>query len=315
MRHQHRYGAIESLDEIEIVTDLGPLRENLTRMFGLEGTDLDYTFYYDETNNVRRLHLAEGKLNITAPEWFVLGGIVHAGRQRPLDISCLYKLLGLQVTTVKMKVKHIGKDDFLALLGSERFGTLFDLLEGEDLQLRYEAINILYWSIVDVIDSTISDPSAGFLAAIAPQLKNSLYDLLRDDVSGTAELLGRYRYPDVGPSRGEQFMVELLGLVEFRQDLVDPFSYQMLKDVLLMGVRMERLTYLQDATPKVLVESFGPLFVNRIATFAEATHILDREVVVERYIADRDFQLHGKPLSNFRFADSTSEGASKFPTC
>lgn len=289
------------------MTDLGPLRNDLIKMFALEGTDLDYTFYYDETNNVRRLHLTEGKLNITAPECFVLGGIVHTGQPRSLDIASLHKALGLQATTTEMKVKHIGKGDFLALLGTDRFGTLFDWLEAEDLHLHYEAIDILYWSIVDVIDSIISDPSAGFLATIGPQLKNSLYDLLRDDLAGTSELLGRYGYPNVGPGGREKFMNELLDLAEFRQDLIDPFSYQMLKGVLRMGAKMEHLTYLEDETPNVLIESFGPFFVNRIAAFAEATHILDREVVVERYIAGQNFQVHGRPLSNFRFADSKSE--------
>lgn len=308
MGRRHGCDASESADEIKIVTDLGPLRNDLIRMFGLEGADLDYTFYYDETNNVRRLYLTEGKLNIIAPECFVLGGIVHAGQPRSLDIAGLHEALGLQATTTETKVKHIGKGDFLALLGTDRFGTLFDWLEAEDLHLHYEAIDIFYWSIVDVIDSIISDPSAGFLATIGPQLKSSLYDLLRDDVAGTAELLGRYGYPDVGPSRREQFMSELLDLAEFRQDLIDPFSYQMLKGVLRMGARMERLAYLEDETPDVLIESFGPFFVNRIATFAEATHILDREIVVERYIAGQDFRIHGKPLSNFRFADSSSEG-------
>lgn len=308
MGRRHGYDAIESADEIEIVTDLGPLRNDLIRMFGLEGTDLDYTFYYDETNNVRRLYLTEGKLNIIAPDCFVLGGIVHARQPRSLDIAGLHKALGLQATTTEMKVKHIGKGDFLALLGTDRFGALFDWLESEGLHLHYEAIDILYWSIVDVIDSIISDPSAGFLAAIAPQLKNSLYDLLRDNVVGTAELLGRYGYPNVGPSRRAQFMGELLDLTEFRQDRIDPFSYEMLKGVLRMGAKMERLAYLEDETPNVLIQSFGPFFVNRIVTFSEATHILDREVAVERYIAGHDFQLHGKPLSNFRFADSTSEG-------
>lgn len=290
------------------MTDVDPLRDDVMGYFGLQGTDREYTFYYDETNNVRRLHLTGGKLNITAPDCFVLGGIVHAGRPRPLDVGELHMNLGLQATTAEMKLKHIGKGDFLSILASDRVGPLFDWLEKEDLHLHYEVIDILYWSIIDVIDSILSDPSAVFLGTIGPQLKNSLYDLLRDDVAGTAELLGRYDYPNVGSDRRKAFMNELLDLAQFREDLLDPFSYQMLKGVLRMGAKMERLVFLEDEAPNVLIENFGPFFVNRIITFAEATHILDREVVVERYIASQNLAYRGKPLTNFRFADSASEG-------
>ena len=257
LRQAWREGPVERA----IVMEVGELRDLLIRAHQLTNVDQLYTFYYDETNNVRRLHLTPESLNIRSPDCFVLGGIVHLGAPRPFDLGALRARLGLQKTVKEIKLKHVGKGDFLVLLGSSRVGTFLDWIMAEDLLVHYQVIDLLYWSIVDIVDSILTEAEGGHLLQFGPMIKNSLYALLRDDMDGTAELLGRYDYPNVGRERRHAFMTELLELAEYREEMLDHFSYQMLKGVLQMGVRLRSLPYLEDETLNVLIDGFGTFFL------------------------------------------------------
>lgn len=54
--------------------DIEHIRRLQIQMHGLSGADLHYTFYHDETNNIKKLRLKGGKFNVTNPSVFVLGG-------------------------------------------------------------------------------------------------------------------------------------------------------------------------------------------------------------------------------------------------
>ncbi len=89
-------------------------------MNGLHRVNEVYTIYYDETNNIRRLHVTADGLNVKEPKCFVLGGIAHEGPARDLDFESLRSTLRLQKTTAEIKLKHIGKGDFLDMLSSTK---------------------------------------------------------------------------------------------------------------------------------------------------------------------------------------------------
>lgn len=59
--------------------DVNPMRDAILEAFPMPNVDGAYCFYYDETNNVRKLHLTPDGMNIRRPDCFVLGGIVHGG--------------------------------------------------------------------------------------------------------------------------------------------------------------------------------------------------------------------------------------------
>lgn len=287
--------------------EVADLRETLITAHGLTNVDRAYTFYYDETNNVRRLHLTPDGFNIRSPQCFVLGGIVHRGAPRPLDIAQLRNRLSLQKTVREMKLTHLGKGDFLSLLGSHRIGAFLDWLRAEGLLVHYQVIDLLYWSIVDIVDSIVSAGEATHLMMVAPMLKDSLYSVLRADVDGTASLLHRYDYPNVGRENRQAFIGELLELAEQREEMLDHFSYYMLKGLLQIGANLDSLPYLEDETPNVVIDGFGPFFLHRISTFINASHILDNEDQIRRYLVERQLTYRGEPLRHYRFADSLAE--------
>lgn len=273
----------------------------------LPGADALFTFYYDETNNIRRLLLTPDGLNIRRPNSFVLGGILHSGAPRPIDLGPLRDALRLQPTVTELKLKHLGRGGFLDLLSSPKVETFLRWVSDEGFLIHYQVTDLLYWSIVDIVDSILTEADAPQLLMAHMMLKDSLYALLRNEVDATAELLGRYSYPDVGCARRSMFIAELLDLLEVREDELPHFEFYMLKGLLQMARSLERLPYLEDEEPNLLIDGFGSFFLNRLCLFNKAQHILDDEKQVETYLSSLDLTDRGAPLRHFRFANSKSE--------
>lgn len=287
--------------------DVNPLRDAILAVFPMPHVDGVYSFYYDETNNVRKLHLTPDGMNVRRPDCFVLGGIVYGGPPRSIDLSGLRKLLRLQPSVKEIKLKHLGSGDFLDLLGSEKIALFLEWLTRQGFLVHYQVTDLLYWSVVDIVDSILTEVDEPQLTALHLPLKDSLYTILRDDVDCTAELLGRYNYPDVGRDRRATFVEELLDLAEHSAHLLEHFSFYMLKGLLQMARRLDSLPYLEDETPNVLIDGFGTFFSNRLVLFKNAEHVLDDERQIEAYLEGLELCNGDTPLRHFRFANSQTE--------
>jgi len=287
--------------------DVNKMRNTIIAAYRLRNVDEPYTFYYDETNNVRKLHLTPNGMNIRKPDCFVLGGIVHRGPPRLIDLAPLRTALRLQSSAKEIKLKHLGAGDFLQLLESPKVETFLKWVAAQEFLVHFQVTDLLYWSIVDIIDSIITEVDEPSLMAVHLLLKDSLYTVLRDDVEGTAQLLGRYNYPDVGRERRTAFIAELRDLIEHREHMLEHFPFYMLKGLLQMAGRLHSLPYLEDETPNVLIDGFGTFFMNRLCLFKNSQHILDDEKQIEAYLELHPLNDSGAPLRHFRFANSKSE--------
>ncbi len=284
--------------------DVNEMRAPAITFGGLTGVDRTFTFHYDETNNIRRLHLTPDGLNVRTPQCFVLGGVVHPGPVPSLDFEDLRREFGLQKSSLELKLEQLGRGDFLSLLNAPRIGQFLDWLSASGAFAHYQVLDPLYWSLVDVVDSIVTEDGNVQLMMIAPLLKNDLYTVLRDDVDGTAELLVRYSYPDVGRTRRPIFVAELRDLLEARSGLIPDFNYQMLKGLLEIAAGLDSLPYLEDESPSILIDGFGDFYLHRLALFKNATHILDIETTIQAYLEGLDLCDGATPLNNFTFVDS-----------
>ncbi|UWQ55941.1 DUF3800 domain-containing protein [Leisingera caerulea] len=286
------------------MTDINDLRAPVLAINNLPNVDSNYTMHYDETNNIRRLHLTPNGLNVRVPQCFVLGGIAHRGAPPLLGFEDLRTVLRLQNSTQELKLAHLGKGDFLNLLNCSKIETLLDWLFSQNLFVHYHVLDPLYWSIVDVVDSVVTENGNVHLMMIAPMLKNDLYSILRDNVETTADLLGQYTYPDVGHDRRAAFIAELRDLLEIQRQLLPPFNFQMLRGLLQIAAKLDVLPYLENEPPNVLIDGFGDFYLQRIALFRNSTHILDIETMIEAYLRDLDLRDGNARLRNFSFVDS-----------
>jgi len=290
--------------ERPIALDVNAMRDASIEAHGLTRVDEVHTLYYDESNNIRRLHVTPQGLNVRNPQVFVLGGVAHLGQPRELGFEALSAALRLQPSVRELKFEHVAKGDFERVLSSPKLTTLLEWLLGSDLHVHYIALDPLYWSTVDIVDSVAAD--APFLYAFAPQLKNDLHAVLRADLPGMVELFSRYGYPDVGDG-GPAFMTELLDLLDLRHGLIDDFGYRMLRGVLQIGRDAHRLPFLRDEPRNVLLEGLAPFVIHRLCLFKNSHHVLDVEPVIRRELARNRFTDGGRELSLHRFAVSHEE--------
>ncbi|MCP1908960.1 hypothetical protein J2R96_001440 [Bradyrhizobium elkanii] len=287
--------------------DVNFVRDLEIALHGLNKLDEVYTIYYDETNNIRRLHVRADGLNVREPKCFVIGGIAHHGPARELDIQRLRAALRIQKTANEIKLKHVATGELSDLLAAAKLEVFFRWLIDAGLFIHYFALDPLYWSVVDVIDSILTEYGNNSLLMANWELKNDLYAILRNDPSGTVDLFQRYSYPNVGHERRPAFVAELLDLLEYRRNILPHFNYMMLKGVLEIAKNLNSLPYLEDETPNVLIDGFGMFFIHRICLFKNCEHILDVEEVVQSYISGQTLTDGERPLATFRFAVSNDE--------
>ena len=72
------------------------IRDTVIKINGIKNADYKYYFYYDETNNLAKLRLKDGVLNVQEPVCFVLGGMVSKHEICLPSLDYFRNLLGLQ---------------------------------------------------------------------------------------------------------------------------------------------------------------------------------------------------------------------------
>ena len=168
--------------------DIDDIRSAHIKMHRLTGMDDAYTFYHDETNNIKKLRIKTGGFNVAEPGVFVLGGVVHPGTPRDLDIETLRADMRIQKSAKEIKLEHVAKGRFLDVLRSTKLTVFLRWLSENDLRLHYHALDPVYWGIVDILDSILYRLGDPHLAQAHIFLKADLSALLRANLSDTAAL-------------------------------------------------------------------------------------------------------------------------------
>jgi len=288
--------------------DIDEARNIAMRMSGLSGLDKVYTFYHDETNNIKKLRVVEGGLNVADPKVFVLGGVVHAGTPRLIDLSALRSEMKIQKSAPELKFDLVAKGDFLTALSSPKLTTFLRWLSESDLILQYFDLDPLFWSIVDIIDSVISArPDLSHLLPYHMRLKSDLHALLRADLAATVRLFRTFGYPGLEPSERAPFITGLLDLIEKQENAIGHVNYMVLKGVIQAGRTASSLDFIEGNSRHLLIEAFTGFYRGRLALFTNSHHVFDEESTIQADLQSTSMTSGGAPLSNHRFADSKTE--------
>jgi hypothetical protein len=287
--------------------DIDEIRDAHKEIYGLSKIDESYTFYHDETNNIKKLRLDARGLNVAEPAIFVLGGVVHSGAPRPLDIQPLRDAMRIQQSADEIKLKHVAKGEFLDLLKSDKLTTFLQWIFKSGLIVHYHALDPLYWSLIDIVDSILYRLGEPRLMEVHAALKADLEALLRANLPVTTSIFFRYNYPDLAPENRKPFLDELLGMLERSDDVLPEFNATMLKGILQAGRNLPSLDFIEGFTSHLLIESFGAFYLTRIAVFKYSSHILDMEDSIRDELEAMKPSSTGVPVTHYRFADSKSE--------
>lgn len=281
--------------------EVAALRDPAVLLHGLTGIDAVHTFYHDETNNVRRLRVTPAGFNVADPKPFVLGGVVHDGEPRAIDLGRLRAAMQLQPGLAEVKVANVARGGFLDTLGSPRLSAFLGWLGEERLDVHFLALDPFYWACVDIVDSVVEPGSL----PVGP-LKNDLFRILRVDPAGTATLFHRFSFPAVSEGDVGGFVRALLDLLKEREQLLDHFNMMMLKGVLQAARGLPSLGMLDNA-PGELVSDFTLFFMHRISLFSRSRHVFDEELHVQRELAAKPLLDGGVLADRHRFARSHDE--------
>lgn len=287
--------------------DVDELREFEIRFKGLTGLDDRRTFYYDESNNVRKLRINADGLNVAAPKVFVLGGVVHKGPPRILDVATLRSALRIQPSALELKLKHVAEGEFQHLLRSSKLTVFLDWLASSGLEVHYSEIDPIFWSVADIIDSAIhADSRVRQIAHLAMPLKTALTEIARSDLQETAKLFHTHGYPGISPKEREPFLADLRALIARRGDVIASPLKHLLMDV-VASLKGAELPLIEGDGRHVLIDSFSHFYRGRIALFKTSLHIFDDEPTVADVVRGEPLISEGEPLKNFQFVDSRDE--------
>jgi hypothetical protein len=287
--------------------DLNEWRNKQMRFGGLSDIEKSSTFYYDETNNVRKLKVNAQGFNVEEVKVFVLGGVVHGGEPRGLDLLGLRREMRIQQNVKELKFHHVAKGTFAEILRSKSLRTFLMWLNDRDLLIHYHETDPVYWSIVDIVDSILLEAGDPSLYRTHEIVKSDLTEILRAEISATADLFHRCSYPEVSPSTKAEFLTGLLDIVSRNTRRLDTLNVELLQRILIRGVTLDSLAFLEGNQPHLLIDSFANFYAARIAMFSRSTHILDAEDTVQERLTAMQLTKYGSPAKHFRFADSTTE--------
>jgi hypothetical protein len=136
--------------------DWSLMRAMMIQAQGIRRADDKFALYYDETNNIRKFLLTNDGTNVAEHKNFVLGGIALQEGQALPEIASLRDALGMQDNASEIKFKHVASGDFEAVLASRKMARFLAWLTEHRLAIHYSSINIVYWSIVDIVDSILA---------------------------------------------------------------------------------------------------------------------------------------------------------------
>lgn len=287
--------------------DVGEIRKYTKMLAPSADFDGVYTFYYDETNNIRKFHLKEYDFNSAFSNNFVLGGLVHEGSAP--DIQPLIDSFQLQKSVKEVKFKHIAKGGFLDCLKSNKLVLFLKFIKSSDLYIHYSSLNILYWSLVDIVDSAIShsEVSQQLGCQFANTLKNDLYKLSKIEIDSVILLFRKFGYPNIKEDAVLPFIEELSGLfIGYLDDMDFHFGLESLRQILKEAKKKGSLPFVMDKEDFVLIKDFSHFYLRPIYMFNNSMHIFDNEDSIAELLAGYKIVDDSKEVNNYSFVDSQS---------
>ena len=268
--------------------------------------DGSYTFYYDETNNIRKFYVGKDGFNTKFTGNFVLGGLVHLGP--PPNIQPLLDSLKLQKTINEIKFKHIATGDFLDCLKSEKLEKYLKFIEDSDIYVHYSSLNILYWSIVDIVDSAIA--SSGETQRLGLEflntLKNDLYKLCKCEIDAVTKLFYKYGYPNIKSNDVSYFIEEFTSLFNDHIKTQEfHLSLESLRQLLKEAKKNNSLPFIMEADDYILLSDLSHFYLRPIFMFKNSCHIFDKESSIEELLNNYNIVDIDKRIKNYNFVDST----------
>lgn len=287
--------------------DYTEIRCNTMLLSGLTPQKMDkkYNLYFDETGNCRRFWIKDGHYNVNPFSLFVLGGIVTFS-SNPIDLQEVKTEIGIRNATItEIKAKHVLRQGalFEDCLKQQCFLNYLDFLIKEQWLVHFSAVDLFYYSIVDIVDSL------GCIDQDVFNLKEELYRILRYNMERALKLMIQYDYPDVKSEKTLNFLTELTETIDLyiaETGKANIYTYK-LRLYIRLGLDKQKLVFIQDETEGELLHDFLPFYLRPIYMFVNSSIIFDGELNIHEMMKDEQLIIEGKVLDNYQFVDSCND--------
>jgi hypothetical protein len=286
--------------------DWARMRTEMIKLHGIRRADDKFAFFYDETNNIRKFTLTDDGTNVDEHKNFVLGGIVLQEGQAMPEVDSLRDALGMHDNAPEIKFKHVASGDFEAVLASRKMARFLVWLTERQIAIHYSSINIVYWSIVDIVDSILASKRFGAFSTGRRQMKNELYRIACRDKPAFLALMKRHGYPAIGSCKAGAFIADVEAFLNLHSPQAINLPAEMLKEMVRKAKVLTELPYLEEDDPDVLIDSFSSFFTMPVLLFKNATHVFDREIQVEQSLSADGFKQRAQGI-DYRFSDSKAD--------
>ncbi|MFC5527673.1 DUF3800 domain-containing protein [Rhodanobacter ginsengisoli] len=283
--------------------DWAKIRDMMIMAHGIRRANDKFTLYYDETNNIRKFLLTDDGTNVVQHKNFVLGGVALQEGQVLPDISSLRASLGMQDNAAEIKFRHVASGDFEVVLASRKMGCFLAWLTEHQLAIHYSSINIVYWSIVDIVDSILAIDRFDVFRILQMEIKNELYRIACLDKPTFMTLLKQHGYPNIRRGKVADFIFDVEAFLDRYKSTTINLPALMLQELIRKAHDLVELPFLVDDEEDVLISSFSSFYTTSILLFKNAAHVFDREIQVEKSLNAEGFKQRALD-TDYRFSDS-----------
>lgn len=173
------------------------------------------------------------------------------------------------------------------------------------LYLHYQSLNPLYYSLVDIIDSN----DEKYLQHNRV-LKSTMYDVLKNNLIKTKEIIKNYGYPNINKDDVKDFIHDLIDLTieELKKSsfIGEEIRLNLLLDFLRDTEDTDELVFLSGENEHIMIKQLNELYVQNAILFINSEHIFDNESDVQDNFAEVRMIYQDRDINNYSFVDSKS---------
>lgn len=258
------------------------------------------TFYFDETNNIRKGIIGFENDNVDNLEklFFVMGGI---STSKKIDFSKLFDFVEIEkeIKEVKFRTFLKGKHDFLSILKSEKLEKLFLFLINNDVHIHFQTQHYLHFALIDILDSLIEEQDANQHAAFLyyRELQSDMTEVIFGDYQRAHSFLCKYEFPNVPEEKCKDFIKDLYDLYLdnlsfYDLDSIENFTKELLRQIIKAKLDKNNLVFLSGNKPFVICDGVEINYLIRMLEINDYKYF-DFETTVEKYLKtmDSDYKL------------------------
>ncbi len=288
--------------------DINALKNVFVNWSNLQNTDEVCTFFYDETNNPRKLYIRNDNSLNADIDIFALGGVMHKGTNKKINIAELRELLSIPKEYPEIKRKHVVHGNFEDIIKSPRTTLFLDWILKNDLYVHF-ALNDPFYRIIETIVDAIpfhdtENHSVGNI------LKTNLYCALCENLPDTLSLLKKHNYPWIADKEKKAFFDDLNVIVQKSTQLY-PDRKKDLHTLCQTG-RENPCDFCIPCfmSPKkndLLVDNFAIFYFESMILHENAVYIFDEERMIQHRLNNITYFKENIAKRNHKFVHSNQE--------